>query len=981
MRRLVLVFSILSSAGTVPSLWAQQFSLRQYTVVDGLPQSQVNVIIEDKQGYLWIGTNGGLARFDGREFKVYNTLDGLQSNFIYSLMMDQHQNLWIIHPRGVTKFDGVNFKKFQAPVHFTGMKRKCRVFDMQDSIMILTGSGTIAKIQKDSVYYWSKPILTGKTIFYAQRAPSREVFFYLNDSSFLSINPSGIRKRISHKKQFGKVYIMQPYKKDLLLETDSGFFSFDAAHGKFKKEIIPIRHHLIGYDSLNNIYWTREEDTFFRERIERLGPQVDTVFYDIVVSQMLFDGEGNTWFATQENGLYKYFSNDFEKCSSDKLKSVMAIEKDASGATWIGSNSKGLWKIKKGKVKTYPLGDKMVNSIKKSPSGELWVAASSGLGHYHENSDSFTWYTREDGLSSQYVLNVDFDEHGGVWCGTAGSGINYFDGKTFKVYSTDEGLKSRNANAIRYFPKYHSLYVGSELGLDVIHDGRIREIPLPEIANTSVISIQLYNDSLLMLGTTGAGIVIVNPKSGKHKLITTKDGLQSNFVYFVAQDLNKEVWVGSEKGISRIRLNKQLEIEENLLYGYENGLKGLETNQDAFYFGAEKYFGLIDGVYQYNDFTSVPLNTYDLHLTDVEIFYGEFSSREFAQRNSGFFKIPSKPSFPPDKNHITFRFNRVEKRYPKSIKYKYFLDNFDKTWSQPTAFGEVTYGNLPPGEYVLNILATNYRGRWDSTPLKYPFVVQTPFYRQSAFIVSVIIIGIGLTILIVYLNVRRRVGKMMEVEHIRQEEQNSLRKEIARDFHDEMGNQLTRIINYISLMKLSGNGHSKELYNKVEDSAKYLYTGTRDFIWSIDPGNDELSKVFIHIRDFGEKLFEEKGIQFRAFNEIKDPVSIPYGFSREVNLIIKEAMTNAFNHSEATNVSFRLRQEGDQYEMILEDDGTGFDSQSVEHNGLKNMQSRAERMRSTLQVETGPDQGTIIRLLFPKTKTTKSWSSPLKKEF
>src|SRR6267378_5965202 len=105
MRRLFLVLLFSSGVGAIPSLWAQQFSLRQYTVVDGLPQSQVNVIIEDKQGYLWIGTNGGLARFDGRDFKVYNTLDGLSSNFITSLLIDRNQNLWIVHPKGITKFD------------------------------------------------------------------------------------------------------------------------------------------------------------------------------------------------------------------------------------------------------------------------------------------------------------------------------------------------------------------------------------------------------------------------------------------------------------------------------------------------------------------------------------------------------------------------------------------------------------------------------------------------------------------------------------------------------------------------------------------------------------------------------------------------------------------------------------------------------------------------------------------------------------
>ncbi len=984
MRRFVLILIFCSGAGTIPSLRAQQFSLRQYTVVDGLPQSQVNAMIEDRQGYLWIGTNGGLARFDGRDFKIYNTLDGLSSNFITSLMIDQHQNLWIVHPRGITKFDGVSFKKFQAPTHSTNMKRIRRVFELQDSIVILSSPGVVGKILDDSVLYWNRAVAPGKIVFSAHRSLSRDIFFYLNDSSFLTASPSGKRTKISHKKHFSKVYNMLNYKRELLLDTDSGFFSLDVSKGLFRHENLPVKHHLVAYDSLYDIFWTREENTFFREREERGVIHIDTVFTDMMVTQILFDEEGNTWFGTSENGLYKYFIRDFERCGSKKLKSVMAVEKDASGATWIGSASKGLWKIRKGKIKAYPLGDKNESSvfaIKESPAGELWVASSSGLGHYHAASDNFTWYKREDGLSSQYVMNLDFDESGGVWCGTSGFGVNYFDGKKFKIFSVEEGLLSRNVTAVKYFPQNKSVYVGSDFGLNVIRQNKVKEIALPELANTSIISIHSYNDSLLMLGTTGAGIAMLDPVSGRHHLITTKDGLLSNFIYFVAQDKNNEVWVGTEKGITRIKLNGHLEIVENLHYGFENGLIGLECNQDAFYLGGEKYFGLIDGVYQYSEFTSLPFNTYDLHLTDVDIFYGAFSSRSFSDSSFSFFKIPFHPLLPPDKNHVTFRFNRVEKRYPKSIKYKYFLENFDKTWSQPSSVGQVTYSNLPPGEYILKVVATNNRGRWDTVPLQYPFVIQTPFYQRWAFIAGAMTLIIGVTILILYLNVRRNVSKMLEVEHIRQQEQDSLRKEIARDFHDEMGNQLTRIINYISLMKLSGNGHAKELYNKVEDSAKYLYTGTRDFIWSIDPGNDELSKVFIHIRDFGEKLFEEKGIQFRAFNEVKELVRIPYGFSREVNLIIKEAMTNAFNHSQAGNVSFTLRQDAGQYEMKLEDDGTGFILEKAERNGLKNMQSRADHMGSALLVETSPDQGTTIRLLFTKTKTTNSWPSPLRKEY
>src|SRR6266487_76642 len=118
--------------------FAQRFSLRNYTAVDGLPQSQVNAMVEDQNGYLWIGTyGGGLARFDGREFKVYTTLDGLFSNVVTSLQFDSHQNLWIVHPHGLTKFDGWTFKKIPTP---GSQKNILKLFNLKDTIYFQVGS-------------------------------------------------------------------------------------------------------------------------------------------------------------------------------------------------------------------------------------------------------------------------------------------------------------------------------------------------------------------------------------------------------------------------------------------------------------------------------------------------------------------------------------------------------------------------------------------------------------------------------------------------------------------------------------------------------------------------------------------------------------------------------------------------------------------------------------------------------------------------
>ena len=951
---------------------AQQFTLRQYTAIDGLPQSQVNALVEDHYGYLWIATSGGgLARFDGREFKVYSTRDGLLSNIVTSIFIDSKQNVWAVHPHGLTRFDGLNFKKFQPSVSNEGIKRVRRVVEHNDTIFIVSNPGMIGKIFQDSVYYWSKQIFPRKSIFFTHVSADRQICFYLNDSSFVVPTLEGYR-RFSHSKTFGKAYNIFNHANEVWVDTDSGAFALDLKTGALSKRKKMMDRYIVCYDGVQDTYWTRDERTLFREHVTDGKIEMDTVLKNVPITQILLDSEGNTWFGTAGKGLYRYYARDFDQCGSDQLHSVMAIEKDKRGGTWLGSVA--LWRISKGKTKSFPLpngDDDGVRAIRTSPSGEVWVGSYSGLGRYSESHEKFSWYTRENGLSSAYVTALDFDDQGGLWIGTTGGGLNYYDGKQFKPFADQQALRTKNISSLRYMPSSKSLFIGTEFGLSVLKNDKIASIPLPEFENTTVLSLAVFRDSLLLAGSGGAGVAVIDPKRLTKKMMGPREGLPSGFVFFVAADESDRIWVGTEKGITRLKLDRQLEITETRDYGHDNGLIGIETNQNAYYLSAqEKYFGLIDGLYQFNESDGQSFKSYPVHLTDIEIQYGEVSLRQFGKNQSGFFKIPAAPVLPSDKNHITFHFNRADKRYPSSVRYKYFLKNFDKTWSQPTVMGRVTYSNLPPGQYVFNVVATDKIGSWDERSLQYSFSIKAPFYQTAAFYLVMGGLFLGSMVLFVLVRMRKNISRVIEVERIRQQEQESLRKEIARDFHDEMGNQLTRIINYVSLMRLNVNGHGPDLYHKVEESAKYLYNGTRDFIWAIDPVNDDLAKLFLHVRDFGEKLFEEKGIQFRAYNETKEKVKLPYGFSREVNLIFKEAMTNAFKHSNAVNVSFYLRPFETGYEMVLEDDGVGLDLATIKSsNGIKNIRTRAEKIQSSLIFEKiAGGQGTRVQLRFSTTK-------------
>lgn len=980
--RIICLMGVLSFLFNTGFAQTYNYSLRNYKAIDGLPQSQVNMIVEDANGYLWVATHGGgLARFDGRQFKVYTTLDGLLSNIVTDLELDSKQNLWIIHPRGMTKFDGVTFKKFEQAGSPINAKKIRRTFELSDTLFFVSGSGDLGKIYNDSVYYWAKPLVYDASIWFAMEVRGNSALLIMSDSSFYIKSPNG-NYSVSYKGLFGRVRNFFRYQHKLWVYTDKGYFTFDTERRTLTPARLPVRNFIVYYDSIDNVFWTAYGTVLMKERIKGESVDIDTVMTDAQVNQVMVDSEGNTWFATHGTGLFKYFIQDFDRRGPEEMKVVMAINRDSRGNIWVGSTTLGLWRITNGKVTSY--ADKhepfrnQVHTIVESPSHELWVGTSYGMGKYNPETDSFSWLTPHDGLSSGMIISIQFDEYEHIYASAFTGGLNYYDGKSFRHIGMRDGLSSNNITASYYSLFYKKLFIGNEFGVSAYYQQRVEPISLPELENTSILSICGYRDSLLLIGSAGAGVAIYNPVSRQKKIISTHQGLPSDFIYFVAADPEGYIWIGTEKGITRLKVSDDLEVLQNLHYDYDNGLAGVETNQNAFYLSKDlKLFGLIDGLYQFNDIHSTARTSFDLHLTGVELSYGEYDIRDYAKKVSGFFKIPVKPVLPPERNHITFHYNRVDKRYPKSVKFRYFLENFDKTWSQPSSNNEVTYSNLPPGDYVFRVMATDRLGGWSTAALAYPFRIQMPFYKTASFLVGLLILIAGTVTLVLYIRVKNRVNKAVMMERIRVREQENLRKEIARDFHDEMGNQLTRIINYVSLLKLNGEKHgalngNADLYAKVEDSAKYLYTGTRDFIWSIDPGNDELSKLFLHIRDFGEKLFEEKSISFRAYNEVKENYKLPYGFSREANLIFKEVMTNAFKYSGACNVSLSLVKIANRFEMSFEDDGVGFVAAAIEKsNGLKNIRERADRIKALLRIHSIRNEGTKIVLNFEINKTLK----------
>jgi signal transduction histidine kinase len=918
---------------------------------------------EDAQGYLWLGTQGGgLSRFDGSAFHVYTTRDGLLNNNIGYLHIDQRGNVWSAHTQGLSRFDGLRFKEFVIPDSLP-IGRINKIVEFRDTIYFSSVSGTLGKIYSDSVYYWNieQP---GGEVYRLHQASVHELYVLLRDGRLIVRTPGKERIINIPSDQIHSLSFLD-YNGKRCMVVNGEFYEIDLMQNRLRALGYEYDGYFHFYDSRHQEFWVSTGDQLKKLTLNNNQFKAKTVLTGVTVNQLLSDREANLWVASGGEGLIKYFVQDFFKHELGDTKAIMAVCKDKEGTIWAGSYVKGIISVKQGKTTLYATGHQRkdaVTSLLEDSKGILWAGTYGGLARYNSRGDRFDWI-ETDNFKNVTIYNLNEDETGTLWIGTRSGFFALRDGVISSVdFETDTENRSISASHYSFFHK--ALFFGLHQGL-YRYKNTVNRYNIPELKNSTVLSIQSYQDSLLLFATSGAGFFVFSPVRGVLANLTSDNGLPSDFVYFIREDKDGSVWIGTEKGITRLILTNNHTINGLRLYNHFNGLTGVETNQNAAWFDDEdKLFGLIDGLYQQNSNSKDFFYDQPIHLTGIKLFYGDQAIAGFAEKLDGFYGVPAGLSLPFDQNHLTFTFHKVNKRHPQSVRYKYKLEGFDGNWSVPTLIGSVTYSNLPPGNYTFSALATNHEGVWHNNGIEYAFEVRAPFFETPLFYVMAGIAAAGLASLIFVWRVRSKVQRLALLQQIRAQEHDKIRKEIARDFHDDMGNQLTRIINYVSLLRLNGNlVKVDELYNKVEGSAKYLYTGTRDFIWAIDPVNDEISMLFLHLRDFAQKMFEESEINFRAYNSIKEIVKLPYGYSRQINLLFKEAMTNAFKHSDAANVKLTLEQHDNLVIVAFEDDGKGFDPDRVKASGIMNMMDRAQKLNGELTISSTPG-GTSVSLEF-----------------
>lgn len=528
-------------------------------------------------------------------------------------------------------------------------------------------------------------------------------------------------------------------------------------------------------------------------------------------------------------------------------------------------------------------------------------------------------------LGNSNVRAIYQDKEGTIWVGTVREGlfrIRYhqnsrsFDFENFRYAGARTGVfKSQTVNHIREDEAGHLWVAGFSAGLLefdrnqglFINHNPKEELPIPNIQ-----ALQLAADGSVWMSALN-GIHRYDPQTGAFRKFTGKDGLHTNsFVLRTsAKTASGKLFFGTGEG---------------LVYLNSTDFKPEISNRSV----------LIEQLHVGTDGTSFKLPETSLAnpLTHMQSF-------------------------------VSFDFISIDYHSPEKTSYQYRLEGLEEQWHSGKN-RHVQYANLAPGDYTFSVRAGTDGGNWDENYTDLSFTIARPYWQQIWFRVLALLSVVAL----VYgfyrfrLNAKRSKARVLE----------NIRQSAAADFHDEMGNKLTRIALFSEVLEQKLNGSSPEISSyvtKIRDNSHVLNNSMRDFLWALDPGKDTAFDLIILLKDFGDELFDNSGVNFHgaSIKEAFREYPMDMDWKRHLVMIFKEAMHNALKYSMAKNVTLKASLSREVLNLSLTDDGLGFDPLEIDNGyGQANMKRRADHLGASISVESQPGLGTIVTFIGTLTK-------------
>lgn len=745
----LVLLPVCAVASLPPDIPLDKLFHQSWQTAQGLPQNSVLAIAQTPDGYLWLGTEEGVARFDGVRFKAFNkNTPGLLNNLITSLLADREGNLWIgTDGGGLSRFSG---GKFTAYTSRNGLPNDSILALFEDRTGVLwigTDGGGLARFANGHFEVFTKADgLPDNTVCSISGDGAGNVWIGTH-SGIAEFSHGVLRPR--REGALSHAYVRAIYAENrgiVWAGTSDGLFrisrqgirKFTTADGLTSNTIYRI------YEDSAGTLWIGTAgglDRYAGGRFSTFTERDGLVGTDVY--SILEDREGTLWVGTPGGGLTCLKRSSFEMLTrEDGLASNLAlgIYQDRAGAFWIGSD-KGLTRWRNGEATVYTtrdgLPDDFVFSITEDESGALWVGTRRGLARFQDGK--FRSYASVPGAPKDAVMCSYADRQGRVWFGTRG-GLTSFDGTRFRTYTTRDGLSNNFVLAIDGDRK-GNLWIGTGGGgLNLLRGGRFSSYTMRNGLSSDVVwAIDVDPDGTLWLGTNGGGLSRF--RDGKFTNYTSANGLPDDGIFAVLDDGAGHLWLSSNKGVFRVSKRQLAAFARGAvtaitpeIFGTEDGMKTVECNggfQPAAWRGShgKLYFATGGGVAAVDP----------KHLVEYHRLPEVLLERVLVNNKPVSFDRPL--DLPPGPAQFEFRFSAPSFLAPDKLQFSYMLQGFDKEWIAAGKRRIAYYTNIPHGDYRF-LVRTGIRGRWSTHQAELPIAVRPHFWETGIFYVLCILSGI-----------------------------------------------------------------------------------------------------------------------------------------------------------------------------------------------------------------------------------------------
>lgn len=981
MRWLAPVSAAEPAATNFPSATAE-YLIRQWTSNDGLPQNSVTAMAQTTDGYLWLATFGGLARFDGVRFEVFDPdrVPDLESYYLY-LAADRENGLWLSRSDGpaghyangqfrrLTEADGLPQGKasriLMAPDgtvwagtmdgrlfrrengKFTGVIPAPAPGWERMWNFTVDQQGAIWTETRGQVYRWDRQRWTEVKL--PEKVIAHSSLFHLSDGSTLIFDR---HTGAMHRWQAGTLTrhfdtLAIPAQIGTPMRTADGTFWLlgpgilrhppKAGTWSTVAESTPLAHvtHRSAYEDREGNLWLGTDGAGLfrlRRRSVQALPTATSATHPIVLS-VAGNADGTVFAAVHGRGVHRYAGREFDQLqlppSLDDRQLAWCLFGPPAGGLWVGTYGQGLVHLAKDGVTVRHFRPDHATGVLDGPQGailadargQVWVGGELGLGRLA--GEQARQWTITNGLPGLPVEAIAEADNGAIWLGSP-KGLTRLEDSGSQTFTQSDGLAHDHARSLFRDP-----------------------------------------DGTLWVG--GGGLTCY--RAGHFAAIHEADGLPVETVKSIVADNLGYLWWGTPRGVFRCAKTELDDFCEGRRKRIEptrfDLADGMPSNECSGYQGGvwkgpdgRLWFATMNGV-AVIDPANLPKNP----IAPPVVIESASADGHLRAAASGQVTVP------PGTFLTEFTFTALSFVAAERNRFRCRLVGYEEEFREVGTSRSAAYTRLRPGSYTLRVTAANSDGVWNETGAQLAVVVQPFFWETTQFRITggaaaLVLLAVGVR----WLSQRRLRLQVAALE--RDQAVNRERARIARNMHDDVGASLTQIglLSELARRQLGDAAGTQSRLNELGNLSREVVRNLDAMVWTVDPEHDTVAGLVEFIAGHAQEFVSPAGVLCRLDLPTTLPDHpVPAATRHHVLMLLKEALNNALKHSGATEVIFRAAVGDGRLRLELEDNGRGFDPATASrfNDGLGNMRDRARLAGGRCTITSAPGSGTKITVELP----------------